>query len=184
MKLDAAERAQLLSRYKSRIQKGQRALRDQYLSSYDPDPACLLYERCHLIDEALRDLWTELHLPDSMALCAVGGYGRGELWPSSDIDLLILLPDDPDPARAEQLEQLVGLFWDIGLEIGHSVRTVEDCLREADGDLTVQTALVEARLIVGNYGLFSRMASEFKKHLDPQAFYHTKRVEQEERNRR
>ena len=184
MKLDAAERAQLLSRYKSRIQKGQRALRDQYLSSYDPDPACLLYERCHLIDEALRDLWTELHLPDSMALCAVGGYGRGELWPSSDIDLLILLPDDPDPARAEQLEQLVGLFWDIGLEIGHSVRTVEDCLREADGDLTVQTALVEARLIVGNYGLFSRMASEFKKHLDPQAFYHTKRVEQEERHRR
>ncbi|MFT3964027.1 [protein-PII] uridylyltransferase [Propionivibrio sp.] len=184
MKLDAAERTQLLSRYKSRIQKGQRALRDQYLSSYDPDPACLLYERCHLIDEALRDLWTELHLPDSMALCAVGGYGRGELWPSSDIDLLILLPDDPDPARAGQLEQLVGLFWDIGLEIGHSVRTVEDCLREADGDLTVQTALVEARLIVGNYGLFSRMASEFKKHLDPQAFYHTKRVEQEERHRR
>ena len=184
MKLDPADRAELLSRYRSRIQKGQLALRNQYLSSYDPDPACLLYERCHLIDEVLRDLWTELRLPDAMALCAVGGYGRGELWPGSDIDLLILLPDAPDTERAEQLEQLVGLFWDIGLEIGHSVRTVEECLQEADGDLTVQTALVEARLIVGNYPLFSRMVVEFKKHLDPQTFYHTKRIEQEERYRR
>jgi len=182
MKLDSAARAELLSRYKSRIQKGQLALREEYLA--DPEPARLLYERCHLVDEVLRDLWTELRFPESLALCAVGGYGRGELWPASDIDLLILLPDDPDPTRAEQLEQLVGLFWDIGLEIGHSVRTVEDCLHEADGDLTVQTALVEARLIIGNYALFSRMVAEFKKHLDPQAFYHTKRVEQEERYRK
>ena len=182
MKLDSAARSELLTRYKSSIQKGQSELRRQYLA--DHDPSQLLYERSRLVDEALRELWTELRLPDSMALCAVGGYGRGELWPASDIDLLILLPNEPDTARAEQLEQLVGLFWDIGLEIGHSVRTVEDCLKEAEGDLTVQTALVEARLIVGNYALFSRMASEFKNHLDPQTFYHTKRVEQEERYRK
>lgn len=182
MKLDSSARSELLTRYKSSIQKGQIELREQYLA--DPDPARLLYERSHLVDEVLRDLWTELCFPDSMALCAVGGYGRGELWPASDIDLLILLPDEPDAMRAEQLEQLVGLFWDIGLEIGHSVRTVEDCLKEATGDLTVQTALVEARLIIGNYSLFSRMVSEFKNHLDPQAFYHTKRVEQEERYRK
>lgn len=182
MKLDSAARSELLSRYRSRVQKGQLALRNQY--QVDPDPARLLYERCHLVDEVLRDLWMELHLAETMALCAVGGYGRGELWPASDIDLLILLPDEPDPARAEQLEQLVGLFWDIGLEIGHSVRTVEDCLKEADGDLTVQTALVEARLIIGNYPLFSRMVAEFKNHLNPQTFYHTKRVEQEERYRK
>ena len=168
MKLDSAARSELLTRYKSSIQKGQLELRRQYLA--DPDPARLLYERSHLVDEVLRDLWTELCFPDSIALCAVGGYGRGELWPASDIDLLILLPDEPDATRAEQLEQLVGLFWDIGLEIGHSVRTVEDCLKEATGDLTVQTALVEARLIIGNYALFSQMVSEFKNHLDPQAF--------------
>ncbi|MDR3220731.1 MAG: [protein-PII] uridylyltransferase [Candidatus Accumulibacter sp.] len=184
MKLDSAERSKLVSRHKSRIQKGQLALRDQYLSSHDPDPAYLLYERSHLIDETLRELWVELCFPESMALCAVGGYGRGELWPASDIDLLILLPDKPDPACAEQLEQLVGLFWDIGLEIGHSVRTVEDCLQEAEGDLTVQTALVEVRLITGNYALFNRMFSEFKARLDPQEFYHTKRIEQMERYRR
>lgn len=182
MKLDTAARSELLSRYKSRIQKGQLSLRTQYLA--DPDPSRLLYERCHLVDEVLRDLWEELRFPDSMALCAVGGYGRGELWPASDIDLLILLPSAPDPELAEQIEQLVGLFWDIGLEIGHSVRTVEDCLNEATGDLTVQTALVEARLIIGNYALFTRMVSEFKNHLDPQGFYHTKRVEQEDRYRR
>ncbi len=182
MKLDSAARSELLTRYKSSIQKGQLELRRQYLAN--PDPSQLLYERSRLVDEVLRELWTELRFPDSLALCAVGGYGRGELWPASDIDLLILLPSEPDAARAEQLEQLVGLFWDIGLEIGHSVRTVEDCLKEAEGDLTVQTALVEARLIVGNYALFSRMVAEFKNHLNPQAFYHTKRVEQEERHRK
>jgi [protein-PII] uridylyltransferase len=184
MESDCPARALLVDRYKARIQKGQRTLRDQYLSCLDPDPACLLYERSQLIDEVLRELWIELCFPDSMALCAVGGYGRGELWPASDIDLLILLPDDPDPARAGQLEQLLRLFWDIGLEIGHSVRTVEDCLREAEKDLTIQTALVEARMIIGNYALFSRMSSEFRKRLDPQAFYHTKRIEQDERYRR
>ena len=182
MKLDSAARSDLLSRYKSRIQKGQQELCEQY--NRDPDPARLLYERSHLVDEVLRDLWAELHFSDALALAAVGGYGRGELWPYSDIDLLILLPTDPDAVLAEQLEQLVGLFWDVGLEIGHSVRTVEDCLKEAEGDLTVQTALVEARLIVGNYALFCRMVSEFKNHLDPQVFYHTKRIEQEERYRR
>jgi [protein-PII] uridylyltransferase len=184
VKPDAAARAELVARHKTRLQKGQIALRDQYLSSLDPDPACLLYERCHLIDEVLRELWIELAFPDSMALCAVGGYGRGELWPESDVDLLILLNDIPDAARGEQLERLVRLLWDVGLEIGHSVRTLEECLEEAAGDLTIQTALVESRLIVGNYALFNRMFSEFRKRLDPQLFYHTKLAEQEERYRR
>jgi [protein-PII] uridylyltransferase len=184
MKADSGERSEFLSRYKSRIRKGQAALRDQYLASRDPEPAYFLYEHSHLIDAVLRDLWNELCIPEFMALCAVGGYGRGELWPRSDIDLLILLPDDPGPVLAGRLERMVGLLWDIGLEIGHSVRTVEECLEEAKGDLTIQTALVEARLIVGNYALFQRMVAEFRKQLDPQAFYHTKRVELEERYHR
>ncbi len=182
MILDSADRGEFLARYKSRVQKGKLALREQY--DADPDPERLLYERSHLVDEILRDLWEELHFPVSMALAAVGGYGRGELWPYSDIDLLILLPEAADPAQTRQIEQLVGLFWDIGLEIGHSVRTVEECLNEADGDLTVQTALVEARLVIGSYPLFTRMTREFKGSLDPQAFYHTKQAEQEERYRK
>ena len=74
------------------------------------------------------------------ALVAVGGYGRGELFPYSDVDLLILLPDAlDDAARDAALEQLIGLLWDIGLEIGHSVRTVDECVDEAAKDITVQT---------------------------------------------
>ncbi|WP_153108709.1 [protein-PII] uridylyltransferase [Propionivibrio limicola] len=179
MILDTAERIDLLSRYRSRLQTGQTALRERYLA--EPDASRLLYERSHLIDGVLRDLWKELKFPEDLALVAVGGYGRGELWPASDIDLLILLPETPDATLATQLEQLVGLFWDIGLDIGHSVRTLDECLAEAAADLTVQTALVEARLLVGDYGLFTRFYSEFRLRLDPQTFYRTKRSEQDER---
>ncbi|MFZ4537918.1 [protein-PII] uridylyltransferase [Propionivibrio sp.] len=179
MKIDSAARIDLLARYKSRLQSGQAAVREHYLS--DPDPARLLHERCQLIDEVLRELWKELCFPESLALVAVGGFGRGELYPASDVDLLLLLPESPDASLTELLEQLVGLFWDIGLEIGHSVRTVEECLGEAAGDLTVQTALVEARLLTGDETLFARFTSEFRNRLDPQAFFHAKRMEQDER---
>ncbi len=179
MKVDSAARNALLTRYKSRVQSGQSAICQHYLA--DQNPPRLLHERSQLIDGVLCDLWQELRFPDSLVLVAVGGYGRGELWPASDVDLLLLLPEPPDAALTELLEQLVGLFWDIGLEIGHSVRTLEECLDEAAGDLTVQTAVVEARLLTGNESLFSRFVSEFRNRLDPQAFFHAKRMEQDER---
>ena len=179
MMLNADARNTLLNRFKSRLQSEQSTLRERYLA--DQDVLGLLRGRGQLIDNVLRELWTELQLPDSLALVAVGGYGRGELWPASDIDLLLLLPDTPDDSLAEQLEQVIGLFWDIGLEIGHSVRTVGECINESASDLTVQTALVEARLLTGNEALFARFSAEFKKNLDPQAFYHAKRLEQDER---
>lgn len=179
MKLDPAARSALLARFKSRLVSGQTLLREKYLA--DNDAPGLLNGRSRLIDDVLRDLWQELQFPDSLSLVAVGGYGRGELWPASDIDLLLLLPGQPDSELAARLERLIGLFWDIGLEIGHSVRTIEECLAEAASDLTVQTALTEARLIAGNAALFSEFHSEFNAHLDSQAFYHTKRMEQDER---
>ena len=169
----------LLACHKARLQSAQTRLREAYFA--DHDVLALLHGRSRLIDEVLGALWGDLCLPDSLALVAVGGYGRGEMWPASDVDLLILLPQVPDPALVELLEQLVGMCWDIGLAIGHSVRTVQDCLTEAAGDLTVQTALVEARLLTGNVALFERMCSEFKSRLDPQAFFQAKRLEQEER---
>ena len=179
MKLDPDARQALLSRYKAQLQSEQESIRDRYLS--EPDPALLLHQRCALIDEVLCHLWQELELPDSLALVAVGGYGRGEMWPASDVDLLVLLPETPDAALTETLEQLIGLFWDIGLKIGHSVRTVEECLAEAKNDLTVETALVEARLLTGNRSLFEELDNEFKDSIDPQAFFHAKRIEQDER---
>lgn len=182
MKSDAATRSTLLTRFKSRLQAGQKAIRERYLS--DPDALQLLHDRSRLIDEVLCDLWHELGFPASLTLVAVGGYGRGELFPASDIDLLLLLPKPPDAALTARLEQLVSLFWDIGLEIGHSVRTVEECLDEATGDVTIQTSLLEARRLTGSERLFAKFLSGFKAHLDPQAFFHAKRMEQDERHLR
>ena len=179
VKLDSVARNELIASCKARLQSVQDEIRARYLA--EPDALRFLHERSSLIDEVLSGLWQELRFPDSLALVAVGGYGRCELWPASDIDLLLLLPEKPDAQLAGQLEQLIGLFWDIGLEIGQSVRTVEECVAEAAGDVTVQTALVEARLVIGNEELFAKLSAEFKSHLDPQAFFHAKKMEQGER---
>src|SRR5574343_809840 len=134
-----------------------KANQDQLRSNYEQykDAPALLRARSQQVDAVLQKLWESLNFPASLALAAVGGYGRGELYPSSDIDLLILLPQEASAATQAKLEALVSNFWDIGLEIGHSVRTIQECLNEAASDITVQTALLEARLLTGNTKLFS-----------------------------
>ena len=109
-------------------------------------------ERAHLADEILQRAW-RLHFSDAgqASLVAVGGYGRGELHPGSDIDLLILLDSEHHfEAFKSNLEQFLTLLWDIGLQVGHSVRTIDDCVREASQDITVITNLIEARLLAGS----------------------------------
>src|ERR1700712_2638908 len=95
-------------------------------------------------DEALRLAWLACEMPALLALIAVGGYGRGELAPYSDIDILVLLPESPTSELEACIERFIGLAWDLGLEIGSSVRTVEECVEEAQSDITVRTALIEA----------------------------------------
>ncbi len=168
-----------LARYRTHLQDEQAAIGKRFLENRNAQ--AMLQARCRLIDETLRDLWREAELPDSLALVAVGGYGRGLLWPHSDIDLLVLLPQPANPELAEKIERMIGLFWDIGLQIGHSVRTPEECLNEAAHDLTVQTTLVEARRLAGDAALFARLDEAFKRQLDRQAFFHAKRMEQTER---
>ncbi|MGB4063736.1 MAG: [protein-PII] uridylyltransferase [Azonexus sp.] len=141
----------------------------------------LLAERSRQVDSVLERLWASFDFPATLALAAVGGYGRGELYPGSDIDLLILLPKDASGALQEKLERLIGSFWDIGLEIGHSVRTIQDCLNEAENDITVQTALLEARLLTGNAKLFATFEKRLRGHLDPLVFCEAKQIEQQER---
>ncbi|KXB32769.1 bifunctional uridylyltransferase/uridylyl-removing protein [Dechloromonas denitrificans] len=145
------------------------------------DACALLRGRSAGVDEVLCKLWTSLDFPATLALAAVGGYGRGELFPSSDIDLLILLPQEACPALQEKLETLIGHFWDIGLEIGHSVRTIQECLEEASNDITVQTALLEARLLTGNEKLFATFEKRLHGNLDPLLFFEAKKLEQQER---
>ncbi len=161
---------------------GQQRLAEQF--SLTGDARELLAARCRLVDDILVRLWKSLDFPAALALAAVGGYGRGKLYPASDIDLLILLPAAPSHATERKLETLVGHFWDIGLEIGHSVRTVEECLNEAANDITIQTSLLEARLLTGNDKLFAIFAKRLRGDLDPLAFFERKRLEQQERHLR
>jgi len=118
--------------------------------------ARLLSLHSNLIDNYLRQVWESLEMPDNVALVGVGGYGRGELYPRSDIDLLILLHAEPDEALQQKLQALVGQLWDIGLEVGHSIRTIAQCLKES-ADITVQTNLLEARLLFGDARLFREL---------------------------
>jgi [protein-PII] uridylyltransferase len=121
----------------------------------------LVHARAALIDAVLRTAW-QAHCAASCAewaLVAVGGYGRGELHPCSDVDVLLLAPAAPDAAGGAAVEKLVAFLWDIGLEIGHSVRSIAQCAEECIGDVGVMTTLVEARLLAGNTALFGAMRS-------------------------
>ena len=145
--------------------------------------ARLLRAHAKLVDEHLRTAWQLLAMPSNLTLVGVGGYGRNELYPKSDIDLLILLPEEPNQTLQQQLQELIGLLWDIGLEVGHSIRTVAQCIEES-ADITVQTNLLEARLITGASELFEEMVSTLAQHLDHRAFYLAKQNEQERRHAR
>ncbi|XAH25994.1 [protein-PII] uridylyltransferase [Xylophilus sp. GW821-FHT01B05] len=146
----------------------------------------VLRQLARLADELLQTLWLRAGFPEQFALLAVGGFGRGELFPHSDIDVLLLLPDgtrpDADEALRLRLEGFIGSCWDAGLEIGSSVRTARECLDEAAKDVTVQTSLLEARRIVGDASLFHLFRRAFREALDPQAFYIAKMLELRQRH--
>jgi [protein-PII] uridylyltransferase len=159
---------------------GRDALRTEYLRH--PNPPRLLHAHSRLIDGVMRELWRELGPGATAALVATGGYGRGGLYPHSDIDVLVLLAREPDAHEQSRLERLIGMFWDVGLEVGHSVRTVEDCVHAARADITVQTALLETRLLAGSRALFRRLTEAMALTVDAEAFFKDKRLEQEQRH--
>lgn len=171
--------AELVARCRRTLQAGRAALKEAYLAN--GSPTALLRGTARLVDGVLRHAWETLAPGRHLVLAAVGGYGRGELFPASDVDLLILLPDGDASAHRAALERLIGILWDIGLDIGHSVRTPEECIAEGARDITVQTALLEARFLCGNRALFRRFDALFHGDLDPLAFFKAKRLEQEER---
>ncbi|MCG2593462.1 [protein-PII] uridylyltransferase [Ramlibacter sp. XY19] len=139
-----------------------------------------------LADEALKKLWARAGLPAGVALVAVGGFGRGELFPHSDVDVLLLMPDgispEHDPVLKRRVEEFIGSCWDAGLEIGSSVRTLEECVAVAAADVTVQTSLLESRLITGSRKLFAAFQERFRAGLDPRAFFVAKTLEMRQRH--
>jgi [protein-PII] uridylyltransferase len=172
--------ASLALALKERLKAERQAVIDAF--NADGKPEKLLARLKRIVDAALTEAWQAFGFPPGAALVAVGGYGRGELFPYSDVDVLILLESAPDAALQSKLEELVQLFWDIGLEIGHSIRTIDECLSESAADITVQTSLLEARLITGNRRLFEFLQDRFRAAMDPQAFFQAKTLELHQRH--
>jgi [protein-PII] uridylyltransferase len=146
----------------------------------------LVHARAALIDTVLREVWrAQLGAAGSAwALVAVGGYGRAELHPASDIDLLVLVPTPVDPQGRSRIESLVAFLWDIGLEVGHSVRTIQECVQESAPDVGVMTTLLEARFISGDPQLFEAMRAALapERVWPVREFFEAKLAEQRDRH--
>ena len=145
-----------------------------------------LHSLSYLADATLKVLWQQAGFATPFALLAVGGFGRHELFPSSDVDVLLLLPNDQTPETdaclKSQIEHFIGSCWDAGLEIGSSVRSIADCLIESAKDVTVQTALLESRLVTGDKALFEQFQRAFFDAMDPRAFFIAKTLEMQQRH--
>jgi [protein-PII] uridylyltransferase len=172
----------LVTSLKGELAASQQTLRENF--ERDGHSLRLLRGRARAVDHALRRLWTAVGIPRSATLVAVGGYGRGELYPASDVDLLFLMPPKVSGDTEARLEQLVGLLWDIGLDIGHSVRSVSQCVDEASRDITVETTMLEARMLAGSRKLFRTLTGALAAQCDQGAFFKAKRLEQDERHQR
>ena len=130
---------------------------------------------CDLEDELIRAIYdcvTRHVYPiqnpstaERMAVCAVGGYGRGTLAPGSDIDLLFLFPTKQTGWGESVVEATLYILWDLKQKVGHSTRSIDECLRQAQGDMTIRTALLEARFILGEEPLFEEMRDRFEKEI-------------------
>ncbi|MDH3934043.1 MAG: nucleotidyltransferase domain-containing protein, partial [Gammaproteobacteria bacterium] len=179
----SAQSGSPLKAFKQCLQQGNQILGQQFDNGVGAP--VLVHARSWLIDQVLTRTWARFMGTESRqaALVAVGGYGRSELMPGSDVDLLILLPDDEGNRFDGQITELITFLWDIGLEVGHSVRTIEDCIEQSLADVTVVTNLMEARLLAGSEQLFRRMQKgiEPAEIWDSRKFFEVKSAEQRRR---
>ncbi|MBT5570017.1 MAG: [protein-PII] uridylyltransferase [Alphaproteobacteria bacterium] len=166
---DAARRVIVLDHLKQAIEHGRLSVQTRFEAN-DIDGNKAKGELSFLFDQVIRIVHDEAARTypsanptagDRLAIVAVGGYGRGELAPYSDIDLLFLFPWK-QTARGEQVvEYMLYMLWDLGLKVGHSTRSIEDCIRLSKQDLTIRTALLEARFLWGEQALFLELRKSF-----------------------
>lgn len=177
-----AQQDSFVKSWRARLQREQAALKTEF--GAHANTTRLLKRHSRLVDELLRDLWQAANVSPEVCLIAVGGYGRGELYPHSDVDLLILLPAWADDGMNREIEALVSLFWDIGLAVGHSVRNLSECREEAARDVTVLTNLMESRYLTGNRSLYLQFEQLLTGLVDPVEFFQAKIQEQQQRHAR
>jgi [protein-PII] uridylyltransferase len=166
-----------ITKWRAYQQSGLQNLKAEFHRS--PDIAKLFRQHVKLVDHMLISLWQDVNIPHNACLIAVGGYGRGEFYPHSDIDLLILTT--AVESTQDAIEHLIGFFWDIGLNIGHSVRTIEECASEASKDITVLTNLIECRLLAGDATLFQAFLQKVQSAIHIADFFNGKLKEQDNR---
>ncbi len=168
------------------LERGTELLQERFAA--DEAVEDLVRDRARLVDITLRAAWVGHtgKFAQDLALVAVGGYGRGELHPSSDIDIMVLLPKSDSADWQPDIEKFLTFLWDIGLEVGHSVRSIDDCQRESLADISVATTLFEARLLAGPESLFAgmRRALASDRLWTSQDFFEAKIKEQTERHHR
>jgi [protein-PII] uridylyltransferase len=186
---DKAGTARSVGELRSRFRQGKAELLERFRAARASTTAAtgLLRALARHVDQTLFELWEHALMPPGAALVAVGGYGRGELFPYSDVDVLVLLPagqDHANDALKSSIEGFITACWDIGLEIGSSVRTVDECVEEGQRDVTVQTALLESRYLCGSRRVFNEFRGANSAAMDPRAFLRAKTLEMRQRHQK
>ncbi len=174
------EKKQRIQAWREHLKTQQGALETAFFQH--KNPLQCLKKQTQLTDQLLTQVWLQANIHKGSALVAVGGYGRGELFPNSDIDLLILLPSELSNEQNQAIEAFISLLWDIGLNVGHSVRTLQECVTEAMQDITVQTNLMESRLLAGNKSNYQQFVQAIDALMQPDTFFAAKLKEQDDRH--
>jgi [protein-PII] uridylyltransferase len=187
----AAPAGRSITEQRARFREGKAALLDHFRASRASatEASRLVRALARHVDETLAELWEHAMMPPGAALVAVGGYGRAELYPHSDVDVLVLLPAEhstlgANDALKSSIEGFITACWDIGLEIGSSVRTIDDCLAESSRDVTVQTALLESRFLCGAKRLYTSFHRAYDAAMEPKAFFRAKTLEMRQRHQK
>lgn len=147
----------------------------------------LLLRRCRVVDQTVKSAWRQVAgEPPGLSLLATGGYGRRELYPHSDIDLLIVGEPADQEAAQPAIQAFLAALWDIGLQPGHAARSVRQCAEEAAGDLTIATALLDARMLIGEQKVLEALRAALADSAiwPAQAFFEGKREELRQRHAR
>jgi len=185
----------ILSLLKEVMKSGNDVVMHRFMQSNKGRPS--MYASAFLIDQIIRTIYDvavayvyPLNNPtpgEKLSLVAVGGYGRGELAPHSDVDLLFLFPYKQTPWSEQVIEFCLYMLWDLGLKVGHATRTPDECIRLAKNDITIQTALLESRYLWGDQDLFTEMRTKFLKNIvagNSKAFIEAKLQERSDRHAR